>query len=585
MTLALMVGVPVLLYPLLGAAGVSLSARQEDAAEARRVVVGVAGEIDLPAGVTAIPLGVEAGGEIAVREGRVNAAVVVGEPTEIWFDSREAPSRDARAKIVDAVRAAAHEKAEIRVTEVDEVTPAARHREGAARAAPGILVFTMLLGGVYTALDLVTGERERGTLETLLVTAVDRRKVLFAKFLLVLLLTWTTAALSLVSGWVGARLLTDIDISFPTVIFALVLFLPLAVVLAAVLLLVAAWVPDFKTGQVATMPLLAFPALAAGASMAPSVSFTPFIAALPITNLSVALREVLLGRVDILPLAICGLSSTVYAGGALWAAAAMLGREDVVLGARGPAQRRLRNDYRIDAAIVYVIGLALLWFVGQAAQTWDPFWGMGITQLGLLAPLALAAPAYFGLPMRETLGLRRMRLRDLGLAAAVGLCAPGIGLTAQWLQGFLLTTPSELFDGMIDVDRPLAQILLMYAVLPGLCEELLFRGAFLGLVRKNTGAVASVLLTALAFGFFHLSLFRVIPTAVLGILLGALALRTRSIGASMLTHVLNNAVALTLAVLCPTLEYGWWAPALGVVGIAGVFFAGQRESVPTATVT
>lgn len=576
LTLVLMVGMPVLLYPLLGAAGVRLSARQEEAADARQLTVGVEGAFELPAGLTAVPLAAGEGGEIAVREGRVQAAVRVGEPTDVWFDSREPASRDARDKVVEAVRAAAHQRAALRVTEVDAVSPAQRYREAAARAAPGILVFTMLLGGVYTALDLVTGERERGTLETLLVTSVDRRKVLFAKFLLVLGLTWTTAALSLVSGWAGAWLLTPIDIPFGMVALALALFVPLAVVLAAILLLVAAWVPDFKTGQVATMPLLAFPALAAGAAMAPSVAFTPFIAALPITNLSVALREVLIGHVDPLPLAVCAITSTVYAGAALWAATLMLGREDVVLGARGPAQRRLRNDYRIDAAVLYLIGVGLLWFIGQAAQTWDAFWGMAITQLGLFVPLALAAPSYFGLPVRETLGLRAFSLRDLALAVAIGLCAPGIGLTAQWLQGFVLTTPTGLFDTMIDLKQPLWQILVMYAILPGLCEELLFRGAFFGLLRKNTGAVGTVVVAAIAFGLFHLSLFRIVPTATLGILLGTLAWRGRSTGVSMVAHALNNAVALCLGVLWPTLEFGWWAPALGGVAIGLVVGVGHK---------
>ena len=76
------------------------------------------------------------------------------------------------------------------------------------------------------------------------------------------------------------------------------------------------------------------------------------------------------------------------------------------------------------------------------------------------------------------------------------------------------------------------------------------------------------------FGFFHVSLWRIVPTAFLGTLLAAVVLLTGSTYPAMLWHALNNACALIPA------ELGWvaadfelppWIYPLGVAGLAASF--------------
>jgi membrane protease YdiL (CAAX protease family) len=91
---------------------------------------------------------------------------------------------------------------------------------------------------------------------------------------------------------------------------------------------------------------------------------------------------------------------------------------------------------------------------------------------------------------------------------------------------------------------PLWQLALALAVLPPICEELLFRGALLHGLRKRLGPVGLCVVVGLIFGIFHLALFRLVTTSFLGIILTAVALMTGSVFPGILWHAVNNAIPL-----------------------------------------
>jgi membrane protease YdiL (CAAX protease family) len=82
------------------------------------------------------------------------------------------------------------------------------------------------------------------------------------------------------------------------------------------------------------------------------------------------------------------------------------------------------------------------------------------------------------------------------------------------------------------------------AVLPGIFEEIAFRGVLTYGLSKRLRPVALVLAVGIIFGLFHSALFRIAPTAFLGVLLTSAVLLTGSIFPSMLWHALNNALAI-----------------------------------------
>ncbi len=88
---------------------------------------------------------------------------------------------------------------------------------------------------------------------------------------------------------------------------------------------------------------------------------------------------------------------------------------------------------------------------------------------------------------------------------------------------------------------PQWQLYLCLAVLPAVCEEIAFRGVLLSGLRHRLRPVVLTIAVGLIFGMFHMTLFRIAPTAVLGVVLTAIALLTGSIFPGLLLHMGNNA--------------------------------------------
>ena len=86
----------------------------------------------------------------------------------------------------------------------------------------------------------------------------------------------------------------------------------------------------------------------------------------------------------------------------------------------------------------------------------------------------------------------------------------------------------------------------MIAILPGLCEETLFRGVIQGTFEKK-GIWKGIIYTAILFGAYHLNPWNFIPAVMLGILFGFITVRTNSIVPAMICHACNNGMAVIVA--------------------------------------
>ena len=128
--------------------------------------------------------------------------------------------------------------------------------------------------------------------------------------------------------------------------------------------------------------------------------------------------------------------------------------------------------------------------------------------------------------------------------------------------------PSGPLDALVSV--------LVIAVLPGVCEELVVRGVFLPSLARSLGggrgAGVAVLVSALLFGAIHLDAFRFLFTFALGLVFGFLRLRSGSLWPSVLAHISLNTLTFVVAPFVddPTQPYVP-SPALGALClVAGV---------------
>lgn len=217
---------------------------------------------------------------------------------------------------------------------------------------------------------------------------------------------------------------------------------------------------------------------------------------------------------------------------------------------------------------------------------------LGSAHVDLLVTVIAGEAVLFLLPLafvriargqRAMLGLRRPELRFVVAALLIG--------SSQWFLNLLAIEALDEWIGIsqegisrlekVAVEPPLALSLIAIAVMPALCEEVLFRGVFArGLATRFVPAVA-IVMSAFAFSAFHLSIIQAVPTFLLGLVYGYLALAARSCIPTVIAHLVNN----TLAILVAKGEVAWLANTLSynTVASAGVALALTTSGLVLAT--
>jgi sodium transport system permease protein len=210
---------------------------------------------------------------------------------------------------------------------------------------PYFVILLCLTGAMYPAMDLTAGEKERGTIETILCSPVSRTHLVLGKFLMVLTASIATAVLSIasmaVSFGAGKRMLLaftygaadealQITITGKAMVSIFFVVLPLAVFFSAALLALSLFAKSFKEAQSYITPLMIVVVLPAVAALLPGVDLNPALAVVPVLNTSLVSKEIITGTYHWDLIALIFLSSSVYAALALAIAVKLFQREDVL---------------------------------------------------------------------------------------------------------------------------------------------------------------------------------------------------------------------------------------------------------------
>lgn len=210
---------------------------------------------------------------------------------------------------------------------------------------PYLVILLCLTGAMYPAMDLTAGEKERGTIETILCSPVSRTHLVLGKFLMVLTASVATAVLSItsmaVSFGVGKKMLMgiangaadpalQITMTGKAVISVFFMVLPLAVLFSAALLAIALFAKSFKEAQSYISPLLIVVVLPAVAALLPGVELSTTLALVPVLNTSLVCKEIITGTYHCKYMALIFVSSCIYAAAALAIAVKLFQREEVL---------------------------------------------------------------------------------------------------------------------------------------------------------------------------------------------------------------------------------------------------------------
>jgi sodium transport system permease protein len=207
------------------------------------------------------------------------------------------------------------------------------------------------------------------------------------------------------------------------------------------------------------------------------------------------------------------------------------------------------------AAVFFVAGVAVLFISGGSAlQLWlGEGWLPAAEWLLVFLP-AIVFVYVGGYDLAETLSLRRPTPRGLAGAVLLGIGATPVAWAIVWAQSLVAPAPPafvEMLEALATARTParLAWLLFAVALTPAICEEVVFRGVLLSSTRRLE-TWRSLVLNGVVFGAFHFSFatsIRFLPTAWLGIVIAWAVLRTGSLWAGVLMHLLNNGTIVLLA--------------------------------------
>jgi len=297
-------------------------------------------------------------------------------PAELFYDSTDSRSEIARGRVVRSLREWSKTLRETAALDRDldpevldpilvrSMSVAEDKDKGALMLSlmlPMLMIVMCVLGAFFPAVDLTAGEKERNTAETTLLLPIPRLGLHLGKIFAVcatsmIATTLNLLALGLSAGHLVAQLsgMGDGKFSIELPVGALLSVAPFAILFAffvsAALTGIASLASSFKEGQALLGPVQMVFIMPAMAASLPGLELTTTTAWIPIVNVALAFRAMLIGDVETIPLILCAVSLILTAALAIWFSVRLLSNEEVALSSETLSLRRLFSLLRAPRA-------------------------------------------------------------------------------------------------------------------------------------------------------------------------------------------------------------------------------------------
>ena len=471
----------------------------------------------------------------------------------------------------------------IAIERVDIAPPETKQALVWSKILPLIMLVWALTGAFYPAIDLCAGEKERGTLETLLCSPASRTEIVWGKLLTVFCFSISTAVLNLFSmqftstfvinqfASVGA---TDVvqalgPLPLSSLTWLIVILLPISAMFSALALAVAALARSSKEAQYYLMPLLLGGLPLVMLPMLPGVSLGTGTATIPVTGAVLLSRALIEGHYSeallFAPIVI-GVTVTCCLLAIRWAVRqfedeSVLFRESERFEFRAWLenlfQHRTPTATANEAMLCGAIILVALFFGRMSLASNELSWSSMtkstiVIQIGMILAPCLVMATILTSSVWKALRLGRPRLADMLFCFGLGISLhPAYILFSSAIQTeFQLGADTKevlvYIDAMISA-APLWSVILTLAIIPAICEELAFRGFIFAGLSQEKGTLRAIVVSALFFGLSHGVLQQTIGATVMGLILGVVAWRTGGVLGCIVLHMTHNTLTMVVA--------------------------------------
>lgn len=438
---------------------------------------------------------------------------------------------------------------------------------------PFLIITVILMGAIYPAIDVTAGEKERGTLETLLTLPVTNFEMIMSKFLAVSTIACASAVLNIFSmAGAMAFLVTssfsaaaeDLNIAIdfqnfiPGILFTIVVMMFFALLVTAVCMCTCVFAKNFKEANNYITPVMLVFMFGSYAPMLPDLELTAQTAAIPIVNVALMVEGLFQFNYNYGLFAIVLFSNVAYSLLAIMVLGKIYNSEAVLFseglsGVKIFSKRSEMKEKQMpgigDVVLLLCVVLLLIFYVGTYAQIKWGFGGVAVQQgIILIAPLFYAW--YMKADAKKLFSVRKIKSLQLLGSVCIGIAAFLMALIVGELLMPIFPESAENLSGLdaILLEQPVYLLVLVMAIMPAIGEELLFRGFLMGTLKHKYKAWITIAVTTFVFAAYHMSLIKLFTIGVVGLGLTWVAYKTGSIFASMCVHFLNNFMSVLISV-------------------------------------
>lgn len=430
---------------------------------------------------------------------------------------------------------------------------------------PFLMITSILMGSMYPAIDATAGEKERGTLETLLTLPIGNMELIMSKFLSVATISVVSVFINVLSmGGIAAYLYTtirafsegagkfDLASFVPAILISVVCVVAFALFMSALVMCVCAFAKSFKEANNYVTPLTLVVVLTGYIGFIPNIELSTKTALIPVANICLLMKALLVFKYDFELILMVLLSNVIYAFIAVWFLGRIYNSESILFGESAVGIKLFERRKNIkkgslptiqESLLVLVVVLLLMVYAGGIVSISNPAVGIIVQQL-FVGGLPVLACIYIKGNVKEIFKLKLPKVKDMLASVCLFLGAGSLALLISSLLSTIFPESSQnVNEGFLTIldGVPFVPALLLIALTPAICEELMFRGYMFTAFRQKMSLGKAILCVSILFGISHMDIIRILPTALLGAALAYAIYKADSIAASSLIHFLNNA--------------------------------------------
>lgn len=435
---------------------------------------------------------------------------------------------------------------------------------------PVVLTVIIVMSATYPATDITAGEKERGTLETLLTLPVSGKEMFASKFLAVSTIAVFSAFVNILSmaaatGFLYTSVVTynseiSIDISsfIPSAAITGICVIIFAMFISAMTMGICSMAKSFKEAQNYMTPFTLIVMLAGYISFIPSVEFTPSTALVPVLNICLLIKQIFTFEYNTALILEVFVSNLAYAAFSIIILSRIYNSENILFEENAKEIKLFERRANIksggtpgigDAVIVLLLSVIFMIYSSAIIAAKLPLIYSVIIPQFFFAAICIASALYLKCDMKKALFFKKPKFIYIISAVIIGLGNILINMVLTSVFSlFMNDSTDEMNQSMqlITDGRPFIQLLFAIGILPAVCEEILFRGYLYSSIKNKMKPFMAMIVVSLTFGIYHMNLIQSAVTAIIGIILVYSVYKTECIFVSMIIHAMNN----SFSVIC-----------------------------------